>query len=71
MGELGRRLLFIYFLKVKARRNSALGIYDTLFSFDGFLRDFCLGFIQLVRLFVRFLNGLFQFRGRSFLVGKL
>ena len=71
MGELGRRLLFIHFLKVQACRYLALGIYDTLFAFDGFLRDFCLGFIKFVRLFIRFLNGFFQFGGGSFFIGKL
>lgn len=60
MRELGGWLLFIHFLKIQACRYLALGIYNTLFPLDSFLRDFCLGFFQLIRLYIRFLNDLFS-----------
>ena len=71
MGKFGRRFLFINLLEIEPCGDFAIGVDDTLFFLDGFLRDFCLGFFQLVRLFICFANCLFQFRCRSFLFGKL
>ena len=67
----GGRLFLINLLKIKACRYFAIRINDTLLFLDGFLRDFCLGFIQLIRLFLCFLNCFLQLRGRLLFFRKL
>ena len=56
MRELGGRGLFINLFKMQMLRNLAIGIDHELLFLNGFLGDFCLGLVQLIRLFFRFLN---------------
>ena len=71
MRELGGRGLFINLFKMQMLRNLAIGINHKLLFLNGFLGDFCLGLVQLVRLLLRLMNCLFQFRCGLLFVRKL
>ena len=63
VGELGGRSLLIYLLKGKARCDPAgLRVYRALLPLYGFLGYLRLGLFQLLIGFIRFFDGLFQFR---------
>ena len=63
VGELGRRSLLVHLLKGKARCDRAgFRVNDALIFLYGFLGDLRLGLFQLLIGFIRFFDGLFQFR---------
>ena len=71
VGELGGRALLVHLLKGKARRYPAgLRVYRVLLPLYGFLGYLRLGLFQLLIGFIRFFDGLFQFRRCQLLVGK-
>ena len=63
VGELGGRSLLIHLLKGKSRCDPAgLRVYRVLLPLYGFLGYLRLGLFQLLIGFIRFFDGLFQFR---------
>ena len=71
MGQLGGRALLVHLLKGKARRYPAgFRVNDALLFLYGFLGYLRLGLFQLLIGFIRFFDGLFQFRRCQLLVGK-
>ena len=72
MGQLGRRLFLIHFLKAQAGDGLAGGrVRYRFLEADFLLRDFRPRFFCLVRRPVCLADGLFQCRGSPFLFGKL
>ena len=63
MGQLGGRALLVHLLKGKARCDRAgFRVNDALLFLYGFLGYLRLGLFQLLIGFIRFFDGLFQFR---------
>ena len=72
VGQLGGRLLFIHFLKVKARRDFAgIGVHNARFYLYGLFRDFGFCLLQLIRRLVCLANGFFKRRSSAFFLGEL